>query len=74
MNEAINNEIDSIISKDNPILVDLSQGSKAISEWESRRKHKVDGSIQTYKTRMVAKRYAQNKANIVLTHVPQWLG
>ena len=54
--EAINDEMDSIISNQTWVLVDLQQGSQPISsKWVFRRKYNTDGSIQTFKARLVAK-------------------
>ena len=60
--EAVNDEMDSIISNQTWILVDLPAGSKAISnKWVFRRKYNTDGSIQTFKARLVAKGFKQNE-------------
>ena len=60
--EAINDEIDSIMSNNTWILVDLPPGSKPIkNKWVFRRKFNSDGSIQTFKARLVAKGFAQKK-------------
>ena len=54
--EAINNEMDSLISNNTWILVDLPQGSKPIGcKWVFRRKYNTAGPIQTFKARLVAK-------------------
>ena len=54
--EAINNEMDSIMSNQTWVLVDLPPGSKPISnKWVFRRKYNIDGTIQTFKARLVAK-------------------
>jgi len=58
--EAVNDEMDSIISNQTWILVDLPPGSKPISnKWVFRRKYNTDGSIQTFKARLVAKGFKQ---------------
>ena len=45
--EAINDEMDSIMSNQTWILVDLPAGSKPIrSKWVFRRKHNTDGSYK----------------------------
>ena len=60
--EAINNEMDSLISNNTWILVDLLQGSKPIGcKWVFRRKYNTDGSIQTFKARLVAKGFRQKE-------------
>ena len=60
--EAVNDEIDSIMSNNTWILVDLPPGSKPIkNKWVFRRKFNFDGSIQTFKARLVAKGFAQKK-------------
>ena len=60
--EAVNDEIDSIMSNNTWILVDLPPGSKPIkNKWVFRRKFNYDGSIQTFKARLVAKGFAQKK-------------
>ena len=54
--EAINEELDSIIKNDVWELVELSKNRKAIgSKWILKRKFECDGSIEKYKTRLVAK-------------------
>ena len=43
-------------------LVDLPQGRKAIqNKWVLKIKHKVDGSIERYKTRLVTKGYTEQE-------------
>ena len=60
--EAINDEMDSIMSNNTWILVDLPAGSKPISnKWVFRRKYNTDGSIQTFKARLVAKGFKQKQ-------------
>ncbi|KAH9681085.1 hypothetical protein KPL71_026816 [Citrus sinensis] len=54
--EAVNDEMDSIMSNQTWVLVDLPPGSKPISsKWVFRRKYNSDGSLQTFKARLVAK-------------------
>ncbi|RVW95749.1 putative mitochondrial protein [Vitis vinifera] len=54
--EAINDEMDSIMSNQTWELVDLPPGSKPIGcKWVFRRKYHTDGMIQTFKARLVAK-------------------
>ena len=53
--EAINEELDSIIKNDVWELVELSKNGKAIGSKWILRKFECDGSIEKYKTRLVAK-------------------
>ncbi|XP_070009682.1 uncharacterized mitochondrial protein AtMg00820-like [Nicotiana sylvestris] len=54
--EAIDDEMDSIISNNTWVLVDLPLGSKPIGcKWVFGRKYNIDGSVQTFKARLVAK-------------------
>ncbi|KAH9666952.1 hypothetical protein KPL70_020856 [Citrus sinensis] len=58
--EAVNDEMDSIMSNQTWVLVDLPPGSKPISsKWVFRRKYNSDGSLQTFKARLVAKGFKQ---------------
>ena len=60
--EAINSEIDSIISNHTLILIDFPPGAKSIGcKWIFKEKLKPDGSIDNYKVRLVAKGYNQKK-------------
>jgi hypothetical protein len=53
--EAVNDEIDSILSNNTWVLVDLPPGSNTIDcKWIIRRKYRTDGSIQTFKARVEA--------------------
>jgi hypothetical protein len=53
--EAVNDEIDSILSNNTWVLVDLPPGSNTIDcKWVIRRKYRTDGSIQTFKARVKA--------------------
>jgi hypothetical protein len=62
--EAINDEMDSLISNNTWKLVDLPPGCKTIGcKWVLRRKLKPDGTIEKFKTRLVAKGFKQ-KENI----------
>jgi len=55
-------EIDLMKSNQVWQLVDLPRDSKAIgNKWILKIKHKVDGSIKRYKTRLVAKGYTQQE-------------
>jgi hypothetical protein len=60
--EAINDEMDSILSNNTWILVDLPHGSKPIGcKWVFRRKYNTYGSLQTFKVRLVAKGFKQKE-------------
>jgi hypothetical protein len=60
--KVVNDEIDSILSNNTWILVNLPLGSKPIGcKWVFRRKYNSDGSIQTFKVRLVAKGFRQNE-------------
>jgi hypothetical protein len=60
--EVVNDEMDSILSNNTWVLVDLPLGSKPIGcKWVFRRKYNSDGSIQTFKARLVAKGFRQNE-------------
>ena len=58
--EVVNNEIESLIYNRTWKLVDLSPGCKTIGcKWVLRKKLKSDGSIDKFKTRLVAKGFKQ---------------
>ncbi|GKE92616.1 retrovirus-related pol polyprotein from transposon TNT 1-94, partial [Tanacetum coccineum] len=60
--EVVNNEMDSIIGNNTWILVDLPPGLKAIkSKRIFKRKLRVDGSIEKFKVRLVAKGFTQRE-------------
>jgi hypothetical protein len=60
--EAINDEMDSILSNNTWVLVDLPHGSKPIGcKWVFRKKYNTDGSLQTFKGRLVAKGFKQKE-------------
>uniref|UniRef100_A0A2N9EFL2 Uncharacterized protein n=1 Tax=Fagus sylvatica TaxID=28930 RepID=A0A2N9EFL2_FAGSY len=60
--EAINDEMDSILSNNTWVLVDLPPGSNTIGcKWVFRRKYRTDGSIQTFKARLMAKSFRQRE-------------
>ena len=60
--EAVNDEMDSIMSNNTWVLVDLPEGSKPIGcKWVFRRKYNSDGSLQTFKARLVAKGFKQKE-------------
>ena len=58
--EAVNDEMESLISNKTWKLVDLPPGCKTIGcKWVLRKKLKPDGSIDKYKARLVAKGFKQ---------------
>lgn len=60
--EAINSELDSIMSNHVLKLIDLPRGTKPTGcKWIFKRKLKDDGSIGKYKTKSVAKGFPQKK-------------
>ena len=60
--EVMNDEIDSILSNNTWVLVDLPTGSKLIGcKWVFRRKDNTNGSIQTFKARLVEKGFKQRE-------------
>ena len=60
--EVVNDEMDSILSNNTWVLVDLPTGCKPIGcKWVFRRKDNTDGSIQTFKARLVAKGFKQRE-------------
>ncbi|XP_071928279.1 uncharacterized protein [Coffea arabica] len=60
--EAVNDEIDSILSNNTWVLVELPQGSKPIGcKWVFRKKYATNGTILAYKARLVAKGYRQKE-------------
>ena len=60
--EAINNEIESIMSNHTWELVDLPQGCKALgNKWIFKKKLKPDGSIDKYKARLVVQGFRQKE-------------
>ncbi|OMO97119.1 Integrase, catalytic core [Corchorus capsularis] len=64
--EAVNDEMDSIMANGTWVLVDLPPGSKPIkNKWVFRRKYNSDGSLQTFKARLVV------KASIYKLHIHQ---
>ncbi|KAH9767601.1 hypothetical protein KPL71_011332 [Citrus sinensis] len=70
--EAVNDEMDSIMSNQTWVLVDLPPGFKPISsKWVFRRKYNSDGSLQTFKARLVAKGFKQrNSIDYFDTYAP----
>ncbi|KAJ9551163.1 hypothetical protein OSB04_015208 [Centaurea solstitialis] len=60
--EAINDEMDSILSNGTWELTDLPKGAKPIgSKWIFKRKRHPDGTVSTFKARLVAKGYRQRE-------------
>ena len=60
--EAVNDEMNSILSNNTWVLMDLPTGSKPIGcKWVFRRKYNTNGSIQTFKVRLVAKGFNQRE-------------
>ena len=60
--EAVNDEMDSILSNNTWVLVDLPTSSKPIGcKWVLRRKYNTNESIQTFKARLVAKGFKQRE-------------
>ncbi|KAL0451611.1 UNVERIFIED_CONTAM: Retrovirus-related Pol polyprotein from transposon TNT 1-94 [Sesamum latifolium] len=60
--EADNDEMDSLLANNTWVLTDLAPGSKAIGcKWIFRRKDNTDGSIQTFKARLIAKGFKQKE-------------
>ncbi|KAK4400755.1 Retrovirus-related Pol polyprotein from transposon TNT 1-94 [Sesamum angolense] len=61
--EAINSEVESIMQNHTRELVDLPPSSKALGcKWILKRKYNADGSIDKYKTRLVAKGFKQKES------------
>ncbi|PHU15965.1 Zinc finger CCCH domain-containing protein 14 [Capsicum chinense] len=60
--EAVNSEIDSILSNHTWELVDLPPGNKPLgSKWIFKRKMKANGTIDKYKARLVVKGFKQKE-------------
>ena len=60
--EAMNSKMDSIYSNKMWYLVDVPKGIVPIScKWIFKKKIEVDGKVETYKARLVAKRYRQRQ-------------
>ena len=60
--EAINSEVESILSNHTWKLVDLPPGNKPLQcKWIFKRKIKGDGAIDKYKARLVVKGYKQRE-------------
>ena len=59
-NEAVNDEMESLLSNKTWVLVDLPPGCKTIGcKWVLRKKLKPDGTIDKYKVKLVAKGFKQ---------------
>jgi hypothetical protein len=59
---AVNDEMDLMMSNNTWVLVDLPPGSNTIScKWYLERKYRTDGTIQTFKGRLVAKGFRQRE-------------
>jgi hypothetical protein len=62
LERSVNDEMDLILSNNTWVLVDLPPGSNTIGcKWVFRRKYRTDGSIQTFKVRLVAKGFRQRE-------------
>jgi hypothetical protein len=60
--EAVRSEIDSILSNETWELVDRPYGCKPVGcKWVFKKKLRLDGTIDKYKTRLVAKGYTQKE-------------
>ena len=60
--EAINNEVESILQNHTWELVDLPPGCKPLGhKWIFKRKRKLDGTIEKYKARLVVKGFRQTE-------------
>jgi hypothetical protein len=60
--EAVHSEMDSILSNRTWDLVDRPYGCKPVCcKWVFKKKIRLDGTIDKYKTRLVAKGYTQKK-------------
>ncbi|GJZ75237.1 zinc finger, CCHC-type containing protein [Tanacetum coccineum] len=58
--EAINDEMDSIMGNNTWVLADLPSGCKPLGcKWIFKRKLKVDGTIETFKARLVIQGFKQ---------------
>ena len=69
--EAINDEMDSLMSNGTWVLVDLPPSSKPIGcKWVFRRKYNTDGSLQTFKARLVTKGFRQKGVDYFDTYAP----
>ncbi|KAL0306914.1 UNVERIFIED_CONTAM: Retrovirus-related Pol polyprotein from transposon TNT 1-94 [Sesamum radiatum] len=60
--EAVKNEMDSIISNEKWVLVNLPLGCTTIGcKWISKKKLKLDGTVDKFKARLVVKGFNQNE-------------
>ena len=66
--------MNSLLSNSTCVLIDLPYSSKPIGcKWVFRKKYAMDGSILTYKVRLVAKDFRQKEVLIISTHMHQLL-
>ena len=66
--------MNSLLSNSTCVLIDLPYSSKPIGcMWVFRKKYAMDGSILTYKVRLVAKDFRQKEVLIISTHMHQLL-
>ena len=62
--EAINSEMESIMLNNTWVLVDLSEGCKALGcKWILKKKYKPDGTVDKYKARLVVKGFKQKEGH-----------
>ncbi|KAL0305220.1 UNVERIFIED_CONTAM: putative mitochondrial protein [Sesamum calycinum] len=60
--ETVNDEMDPLLANNTWVLTNFPLGSKAIGcKWVFRRKYNADGSIQTFKARIVAKGFKKKE-------------
>nr|GEX40521.1 zinc finger, CCHC-type [Tanacetum cinerariifolium] len=72
--EAIDDEIDSLLSNNTWELLDLPTGSKAIGcRWVFRIKYHTDGSIQTFKARCIYYKFTKDYGVILCLYVDDFL-
>ena len=70
--EVVNDEMDSLLSNGTWVLVDLPSDTKPIGcKWVFRRKYNTNGSLQTFKAKLVAKGFKQKECiNYFDTYAP----
>ena len=72
--EAVQSEMDSILSNGMWELTERPYGCKPMGcKWVFKKKLRPDGTIEKYKTRLVAKCYTQKNAKTSLTHTHRLL-